>query len=200
MGTKLDLRKAFHDYYSAGRTPELRTIDPGAFLTIEGRGAPGGPAFQEAMRALYSVAYTTKFQLKLEDRDFTVGPLEGEWWTEDGHPVSEARPELWRWKLMIRLPDFVDGFLVKLVKQSVVEKKHVDRAADVVLELVPEERCVQVLHLGPYATEQRDLRKMDELIVREGLIRSGHHHEVYLNDPRRVAPDRVETILRQPVR
>ena len=197
---KTDVRKAFHDYYSAPPTPELRTLAPGTFLSIEGHGAPGGPEFQSAIQGLYSVAYTCKFQLKLEDRDFTVGPLEGEWWTEDGRPISEARVEAWRWKLMIRIPDFVDSFLVKLVKQSVVDKKHVERAADVVLELVPEERCVQVMHLGPYSTEQADLRRIDDLIVREGLIRSGPHHEVYLNDPRRVPPEKVRTILRQPVR
>lgn len=200
MEKKLDLRRVDPEYYRAPATPELRTVGPGNFLTIEGRGNPEGRAFADAMSALYSVAYTAKFQLKLEGNDFVVGPLEGDWWTEDGHPLTEARADHWRWRLMIRVPDRLDSFLVKLIKQSVVEKKRIDRAADVCLEEVPEERCVQVLHLGPYATEQADIRKLDDLIVREGLLRAGPHHELYLDDPRRVAPERLRTILRQPVR
>ena len=199
-GSRLDLRRQDREYYTAPVEPEVRTLGPGTFLCIEGHGPPGGADYEEALRALYSVAYTARFQAKLEGRDFALGPLEGEWWTEDGHPVTEARGDLWRWKLMLRVPDFVDGFLVKLVRQSVVERKRIDRAADVMLEGVPQERCVQVLHVGPYATEQADIRRLDDLIVREGLTRTGHHREVYLNNPRQVAPERLRTILRQPVR
>lgn len=190
MSVKVDLKQSQRSYYTAPIEPELRVIEPGTFLVIEGTGEPGGPEFQSAVSALYSVAYTAKFQLKLEGRDFVVGPLEGDWWP-DG---------TWRWRLMIRVPDSVDSFLVKLVKQSVVDKKGILRAADVTLEAIPEARCVQVLHVGPYATEREDIHRMEELMEAEGLAAAGPHHEVYLNDPRRVGPERVRTILRQPVR
>lgn len=190
MSVKTDLKKTDPAYYSAPASPQVAVVEPGTYLVIEGAGEPGSEEFQSAVSALYSVAYTAKFQLKLENRDFVVGPLEGDWWNDRG----------WHWRLMIRVPDFVDSFLVKLIKQSVVEKKGVQRAADVTLEAIPEERCVQVLHVGPYATEQEDIQRMDELIAARRLVRSGPHHEVYLNDPRMVRPERVRTILRQPVR
>lgn len=196
---KLDLGQEFRHYYTARRTPELVDLGPGTFLTIEGQGRPEGDRFQHAIRALYSVAYTAKMQLKAEGQDFKMAPLEGLWWTPEGVPVGDAAPERWRWKLLIRVPETVDAPLVGLVKESVGRGRGILEAADVRLERLDEGHCLQILHVGPYAEEPESIRRLAAAAADLGLRPSGRHHEIYLSDPNRTKPERLRTILRQPV-
>lgn len=135
MGTtKLDLTKEFETYYRARTTPEIVEFDEGCFLTIEGRGAPGGKEFTTKVEALYAIAYGIKMQMKKEGKDFTVAKLEGLWWVESDKPAFEVPREEWRWKLLIRLPEFV---ILENVEKAKLLDSEVNRA---VKEAIPETR------------------------------------------------------------
>jgi len=197
---KLDLTKEYKTYYTAKTTPEIVEIEEGKFLTIEGKGAPGGDEFQAKVGALYSLAYGIKMLMKKEGKDFTVAKLEGLWWVDSDKPYTEVPREEWRWKLLIRQPEFVTPEIVEKARQEVIEKKKLELVNEVKFEKMKEGKCVQILHIGPYSTEPESLEKMYNLMKEEGLVYNGFHHEIYISDPRKVAPEKMKTILRQSVR
>lgn len=123
--SKLDLTKEYKSYYTAKTTPEIVEIEEGKFLTIEGKGAPGGKEFQAKVGALYSLAYGVKMMMKKEDRDFTVAKLEGLWWVDSDKPYTEVPCEEWRWKLLIRQPEFVTLEIVEKARQEVIKKRKI---------------------------------------------------------------------------
>jgi len=198
--TKLDLTKEYKTYYTAKTTPEIVEIEEGKFLTIEGKGAPGGDEFQAKVGALYSLAYGIKMLMKKEGKDFTVAKLEGLWWVDSDKPYTEVPREEWRWKLLIRQPEFVTPEIVEKAKQEVIKKKKLELVNEVKFEKMKEGKCVQILHIGPYSTEPESLEKMYNLMKEKGLVYNGFHHEIYISDPRKVAPEKMKTILRQPVK
>jgi len=176
MTDKLDLYRQHKDEYAAKKTPALVKVGPAKYLTIAGRGAPGGDAFQAAVGGLYSMAFTIKMTRKLSGKgDYKVCHLEGLWWAPGKADLAKARAAL---AAKGKPPEF------KAVK----------------LERIAEGLCVQALHVGPFADEPATVAKMDELAAAEGLKPHGRHHEIYLSDPRRVPPERLRTILRHPVR
>jgi len=197
---KLDLTKEYKSYYTAKIVPEIVEVEEARFLTIEGKGAPGGDEFQAKIGALYSLAYGIKMLLKKEGRDFTVARLEGLWWVDSDKPYYEVPREEWCWKLLIRQPEFVTSEIVEKARQEIVKKKKVEPVNEVKFEQLKEGKCVQILHIGPYSTEPESLAKMYELMSEKGLIFNGLHHEIYLSDPRKVPEEKWRTILRQPVR
>jgi hypothetical protein len=174
-------------------------IDPASYLAIEGRGAPGGEEFQDCVGALYAAAYTLKFTSKQAGKDYVVSKLEGIWWADGDPPLEDLPPEKWRWKLLIRTPDFIGKAELKEAIKKVIEKGNPGRIEDVKLEKFSEGKCIQMLHVGPYDTEAETIEKMQEAAEAAGLTFRGRHHEVYLSDPRRVEPARLKTILRHPV-
>ncbi len=198
--TKIDLRKELKRYYSAKRKPELIDVPEGRFLTILGEGDPNGPEYQEAMRALYGLSYTLKFSQKAEGRDYTVMHLEGLWWVDGGvFDISNPAPrETWRWKSMIRQPDFITGEMVEEARPKVREKSG-PKVDEVKLESFHEGLCAQVLHVGPYSEEGSTVQLLHGFIEESGYRPRGDHHEIYLGDPRRTKPENLKTILRQPV-
>lgn len=201
MSDKVDLKKT--DAYRA-RAGEFRILEvpPASYLMLEGEGDPNSPVFAEAIEALYPLAYTVKFASKRElDRDFVVMPLEGLWWADDPTAFTTARDKtLWRWTLLIRQPDWVDATLVDAARATVAAKGAPPRSDEIRLASLEEGLCVQTLHLGPFDAEAPLLARMhDEFIPANGLRMTGHHHEIYLSDFRRTAPEKVRTILRQPV-
>jgi len=198
--TKLDLTKAHKNYYTARTTPEIVEVEGGRFLTIEGKGAPGGEEFQSKVSALYALAYGIKMMMKREKRDFTVAKLEGQWWVDSDKPYTEVPREEWRWKLLIRQPEFVTPEIVDKAKEVVIREKKMGLVNEIKLEEIEEGKCVQILHIGPYSTEPETLAKMYKLMEDKGLVYNGPHHEIYLSDPRKVPEERWKTILRQPVR
>lgn len=200
MPDKVDLYRQDKRYYSAKREPEQITVPPMAYLTISGKGAPGGDLFQQMLNALYNAAYTIKFDSKAAGRDFKVTGLEGLWWVEEKKRFLDVPPENWRFKLMIRVPDFITARILKDARSKIAAKKEVPYLDDVEFETIDEGLCVQVLHVGPYAEEEATIEKLHLFAREDGLAPRGHHHEIYLSDPRRVAPERLRTILRQPVR
>ncbi|MFD7310787.1 GyrI-like domain-containing protein [Promicromonospora sp. NPDC059942] len=203
MADKTDLKKTL-DAYRAKRD-QFRIVDVPdlPYLMIDGHGDPNSsPAFTEAVEVLYPVAYTLKFASKRElGRDYVVMPLEGQWWAEDMAAFTTARDKSrWDWTLLIMVPDWTTQEAFAAAVEQVRAKGGPARLGDVRLETVAEGRCVQTLHVGPFDAEAATLARMhDEFIPAHGLRRTGRHHEIYLSDFRRVAPEKQRTILRQPV-
>lgn len=193
---KVDLKKSLDSYQA--RRGQFRVLDVPdlQYLMVDGHGDPNSsPDFDRAVEALYPVAYTLKFASRRElGRDYVVPPLEGLWWAEDMESFTAARDKSrWDWTLMILVPDWLDETMVAAAIEKV-------GAAEVRLETLSEGRCVQTLHVGSFDDEADVLARLhDEFIPGNGLRMVGTHHEVYLSDRRRVAPEKLRTILRQPV-
>ncbi len=165
-------------------------------MTIEGKGEPGGGEFTSKVGSLYSLAYGVKNLCKKQGKDFGVPKLEGLWWVESDKPALEVPPEEWRWKLLIRMPDFVSPEIVEKTKEEVFKKKGMELIKEVKFEKIKEGRCVQILHIGPYSTEPESLAKMRRLMTQKNLVEDGLHHEIYLSDPRKVAQEKIKTIFK----
>jgi hypothetical protein len=198
----IDLKKELKRFYTAKTRPEIIDVPEGRFLAFDGRGEPGGEEYTTALNALYGVAYTLKFGLKKRGvADFTVMGLEGLWWWDDPTIVwlEDAPPrETWNWKSMIRMPDLVTEEMAEAAKAEVRGKR--GPAADrVKLEPLNEGLSAQILHVGPYSDEPRSQKTLHAFIEELGYGLRGRHHEIYMGDPRRTAPERLKTILRHPV-
>ena len=204
MIEKADFKKT-HDAYRAQRgrfrildVPDMR------YLMIDGHGDPNtSPAFAGAVEALYPVAYKLIFASKRDlGRDYVVPPLEGLWWAEDMESFTAARDKSrWDWTLMLMVPEWIDQAMVASAVAQAGAKNRPARLDDVRLEMLSEGRCVQTLHVGSFDDEAEVLARLhDQFIPDQGLRMSGKHHEIYLSDFRRVAPEKRRTILRQPVR
>ena len=193
---KLDLVKELGKYYRAKREPEIVDLGEGKYLVVEGKGSPRGAEFQEKVKAIFSVAYAVRSAYKREGRDFKVPKLEGSWWVESGKPFEESSEEEWVWKLMIRVPDYVEEGVVKEAKARVAEKKGIGAAREVRLKVVEWGRCIQALHVGPYEREAETIARIREYAEKEGVRLVGPHHEVYISDPRKTPPEKLKTIIR----
>jgi hypothetical protein len=174
------------------------------FVMIDGEGPAGEAAFAPRMPGLYATAWTLRFALKRRGAVTKVGPLEGLWWTSDGSTdldtiFGEADRATWRWTLMIALPDEAGEAEVEAALAAGRTKLEEPYARDLRVESFSEGRAAQVLHLGPYSAERPTIEALHAAIATEGLRPAGRHHEVYLGDPRRGSPEKVRTLLRQPV-
>lgn len=201
MTDKVDFRKTL-DVYQAKRA-NFRIVDVPdmRYLMIDGRGDPNSsPAFGEAIEALYPVAYKLKFASKRDlDRDYVVPPLEGLWWADDMSAFTANRDKgKWSWTLMLMVPEWIQPAMVTTAVEQAATKSA--RVGDVRLETLSEGRCVQTLHVGSFDDEAGVLAEMHDVFIPDhGLHMVGKHHEIYLSDFRRVAPEQLRTILRQPV-
>ena len=201
---KSDLKAQFSDMYTASdKEPKLIAVPRLPFLMMDGAGDPNGPEFQDAVGALYGTAYALRFALKkaTPPRDLSVMPLEGLWWCEGMDGFDPERREAWRWTLMILQPDFVTRAMVKEALGELAERRgRTPATAKLRLGTYNEGKAVQMLHIGPYSAEARTLERMREFIRAAGLEQTGKHHEIYFSDPRRTSPEKLRTVLRQPVR
>ena len=181
-------------------TPEIVDVPEIGFLMIDGEGDPaGGAAYAEAVEALYAVAYGARFHLRREGIDHKVRPLEGRWGSEAPGDVWGSR-DRWQWTMMIAQPEPVIVALVESIAASAARRRPNASLSRVRLERFAEGRCAQLLHVGPYGEAERpSVDALHRFIAESGLVERGQHHEIYLNDPRRTAPDRLRTILRHPV-
>jgi hypothetical protein len=199
---KLDLLKQLKDLYSAPLNQVVfKTIPALNYLMIDGQGDPNtSPQYKDAVQALYSVAYTLKFQIKKGQIaiDYSVMPLEGLWWVDDMKLFTVENKKVWKWTMMILQPEMVNEDLVKNALDEVVEKKGLPSAGKVRFETLFENDVVQLFHKGPYSAEAENIQKLHQAIKEKGFSRSGKHHEIYLNSPLKTAPENLKTILRQP--
>ena len=197
---KIDLAKEDKYYFTAKTIPQISEFPKLSYLAIEGRGEPAGKAFTEAVQALYPLAYGIKGLCKKEGKDFAVAKLEGLWWVKSDKPALEVPRAEWYWKLLIRLPDFVTSEIVDEAKREVMKKKGIELVKELKFEKITEGKCIQVLHTGPYSTEPETIEKMRKMMKENKLTENGYHHEIYLSDPRKPPPQKMKTILRQPVK
>jgi len=169
---------------------------------IDGTGSPeASPAFQEAIGALYSVAYTLKFASKKEQGlDWKVMPLEGLFWTDDEGRLALDGKGNWNWTLLLLQPEFVTSEDVARAIAAAGKKQPLPGSRKLRLESFTEGPSVQTLYLGAYADDGPTIERMHAFITEQGYEPRGKHHEIYLGDPRRTAPERLRTVIRQPVR
>lgn len=207
---KTDFKKTFPAYKAKKEKFEFLDVPPMNYLMVDGGGGPASEDFAAAIEALYPLAYALKFFSKQElQNDYVVPPLEALWWADDMSVFTTRFDQtLWDWTAMILLPDWIPAESVEVVRERVKQKaaakagsKKLPRSLDLVrLERLEEGRCLQTLHLGPYSSEGPVLKRMHEQLIPEGGYgMTGKHHEIYFNDFRKVAPEKLRTILRQPV-
>ncbi|HTT63718.1 MAG TPA: GyrI-like domain-containing protein [Bryobacteraceae bacterium] len=198
--SKLDLYQVNKAEYATPRKPSLLRIAKANYLGIAGRGAPGGEAFQQAIGALYSIAFTIKMASKFAGRDYGVCKLEGQWWVDSGCSFMTAPKDQWSWRLLIRTPEFIGKREMEAARKQLESKGKDPLFKEVQLTPLNEGLCVQMLHAGPYDSEAESIRLMEAFAGEQGYRFDGLHHEIYLSDPRRVAPEKLRTILRIPVK
>ncbi len=208
-----DFKKAQKNLYLPKRSPEIVNVPPMTYVTVRGKGNPNeeAGAYKESIGILYAVAYTIKMSKmtshKIEDYfDFVVPPLEGFWWQEDIDGIDFSRKDLFNWISAIRLPDFVTPEVFEWACDQATRKKDVD-AGKAKLVSIDEGPCAQIMHIGPYDDEPATIERLDSFIASEGYEadssskESGrHHHEIYLSDPRRTAPEKQKTVIRHPIK
>ena len=199
---KIDFRKSLKHLYDPTRTVSLVEVPPMQFVMVDGAGNPNtAPAYGEAVEWLYSVSYGIKFASKAtHEHDYVVPPLEGLWWADDPADFAARNKDNWRWTMMIMVPDFItrDMFEAAVTKAG---KKLGSPPESLRFATYDEGASLQVLHIGSYDDEGPILKRLHEVeMPARGLTFNGHHHEIYLGDPRRVEAARLKTILRQPVR
>jgi hypothetical protein len=200
---KIDLKKTLKNLYSpSAKAYSIVEVPPMNFIMIDGQGNPNtSPEYAEAMQALYTSAYTLKFKVKKElGVDYPVMASEGLWWMDDMREFSASRKDDWKWTMMIMQPDIITQALFSQAVAEATVKKGYPGLSRLRLEKYDEGLASQILYFGPYADEGPTILRLHEFIQENGFVRSGKHHEIYLGDPRRVAPEKLRTVIRQPMR
>ncbi len=201
---KIDFKKRFKKLYNpSAKEVVVADIPEMNLLMVDGIGDPNkAPEFKEAIEALYSVSYTLKFMLKKGKTavDYVVMPLEGLWWADDMSDFKAGKKERWKWTLMIMQPDFVTDEMVKKAIEEAGKKKQLAAIAKIRFETLHEGLCAQIMHIGPYSSEAPTIQKIHDYMKENGYTFAGKHHEIYLSDPRKTAPEKLKTVIRQPIR
>lgn len=203
--TKIDFKKEWkHLYRPSTKEFVVEDVPPLNFLMIDGHGNPNKtPEYTEAIETLYAVAYKLKFMSKKEkDQDYVVPPLEGLWWAEDMDSFTTKQDKsVWDWTMMIMQPEWITREMFDVAVQQVEKKKNPPALSKLRLEAYHEGLVAQIMHIGSYDDEAPTLAKLhSQFIPENGYKEAGKHHEIYLSDPRKVAPEKLKTILRQPIR
>jgi hypothetical protein len=199
---KIDLKKEYKYLY----TPSVRRVvevDVPAFnfLMIDGMGDPNtSQAYSQAIEALFSVSYKVKFMIKkgADAIDYAVMPLEGLWWADDMSVFASNDKSNWKWTMMIMQPAFVDQSIIDEAISEVQKKKNISAISELRFEAFTEGRCAQILHIGPFSEEGPTIQRVHDFIAEHSEI-TGKHHEIYLSDIRRAAPEKWKTVIRQPM-
>ena len=205
-----DFKKEYKEFYLPKNTPQIVTVPPMQYVAVRGMGDPKeeGGAYKSAIAVLYAVAYTIKMS-KLGDHridgyyDFVVPPLEGFWWQDGVHGVDYSNKSAFHWISVIRLPDFVTQEDFDWAVGEATRKKKLDCSMAEFLT-IDEGECVQIMHVGPYDDEPATVAVMDAYLAANGYENDFSdtrlHHEIYLTDARKVAPEKWKTVIRHPVK
>lgn len=199
---KIDYKKELKDLYKCSAKKVIEVAVPKMnHLVVNGQGEPGSPEHQQAIEALYSVAYTLKFMIKKSEReiDYGVLPLEGLWWANDMSDFVNDNKANWIWSMMIMQPEFITQTLVEQAIEQVKSKKNLPAIDKLNYEAFEEGPCAQTLHVGPFSEEGPTVERVHAFIHENGGKLTGKHHEIYLTDIRRAAPENWKTIIRQPM-
>ena len=200
---KINFKKELkHLYKAPTKKVESLEVPSMNFLMIDGEGDPNtAPQFQEAIQALYPLAYTLKFMVKKSEMaiDYGVLPLEGLWWADDMASFNVEDKSNWKWTLMIMQPDFITNEMVQEAFETVKRKKNPASLEQIRFEAFNEGKAAQIMHIGPFSEEGPNIEKVHDFIESKNSQRIGKHHEIYLSDLRRAAPENLKTIIRQPL-
>jgi len=199
---KLDLKKQYREFYGpSAKEPSIVDVPEMQFLMIDGAGDPNtSVAYAEAIEALYAMSYTLKFLSKTaEDVDYVVMPLEGLWWTPEMAEFSAEDKSAWEWTAMIMQPSHITADHVAIATDEVRRKKDPAALDRIRFEAFTEGLSVQILYFGPYADEAPTIAGIHRFAVDTGYKLRDKHHEIYLSDARRTAPEKLRTVIRQPI-
>lgn len=199
---KIDFKKEFkHLYQPSAKEVVQVDVPPLNYLMVDGEGDPNtAQAYRDAIEALFAVAYTVKFMVKKGPLaiDFVVMPLEGLWWADDMTVFATSDKSRWKWTAMILQPSFVTPDIFESAVLEVKKKKNPPALSKLRLETLAEGKCAQILHIGPFSQEGPTIEKVHQFIDARGR-RTGKHHEIYLSDIRKMAPEKWKTVIRQPM-
>ncbi|MBT3233031.1 MAG: hypothetical protein HN356_09460 [Calditrichaeota bacterium] len=201
---KIDFKKELKHLYKP-TVKKFATVEvPDTnFIMIDGIGNPNTEkSYAEAVQVIFGLSYTIKFMVKKGDLqiDYGVLPLEGLWWMDDMSRFSVDTKDEWKWTMMIMQPEFITRDIYDHAIKELIRKKNPSNIAQVRFEPYSEGLSAQIMYIGPYADEEPAIKKLHEYIHDEGFNRYGKHHEIYLSDPRRSKPEKLKTVLRQPMR
>ena len=201
---KKDLSKEMQVlYFPPSKEPITVRVPRMKFLMVEGRGDPNTSTdYRDAIGALYSLSYTMKFMLKFSKNkvEHVVMPLESLWWTDKDTDFFSAEKKTWNWTAMIAQPEHVTKDLVDKAKSEIVrKKKEVPGLKKVVFKEFEEGLSAEIMHIGPWAAERPTIEKVHKYILDSGHNLRGRHHEIYMSDPRRAKPEKLKTVVRQPM-
>ena len=200
--TKIDFKRELRELYAPGRRPVVVDVPEMAFVMIDGHGDPNtADSYREAIEALYAVSYTVKFAVKRgpAEIDFGVMPLEGLWWSQDPTVFSTGDKSAWNWTAMIMQPEPVTAEIVEEACHQAAAKKSLPALEKLRYERFAEGSAAQVMYVGPYKDEGPTIAALHAFIAEQGGTLTGKHHEIYLGDPRRAAPEKLKTVIRQPL-
>lgn len=200
---KIDFKKQHKDWYRpSDKKASFVKIPKLKFLMVDGQGDPNTAAeFTQAFEVLYGVSYTLKFALKVDTSlpDWTVPPPEGLWWADDMTAFAEKRKDEWLWTLMVRQPDFVTKKRIDTAAAALKKRKDPPGLSKLRFETFTEGLTAQIMHIGPYDNEGPTIEKLHAFIHGNNYELAGKHHEIYMSDPRRAKPEKLKTIIRQPI-
>ena len=205
-----DFKKEYKEFYMSKSVPEIVTVPKANFIAVRGMGDPNqeGGAYQSAVSILYAVAYTLKMSYKTDYRiegffEYVVPPLEGFWWQEGVDGIDYGDKSTFHWISVIRLPEFVTKKDFDWAVEEAARKKKLDCSLAEFLT-IEEGLCVQIMHIGPFDNEPSTVALMDQYIAENGYANDMNenrlHHEIYLSDARKAAPEKWKTIIRHPIR
>lgn len=205
-----DFKKEYKEFYMPKNKPEIVTVPQANYIAVRGKGNPNeiDGAYQKAISILYAVAYTLKMSYKTEHKiegffEYVVPPLEGFWWQDNVDGIDYADKAAFNWISVIRLPEFITQKDFEWAVETASEKKKLDCSSAEFLT-VDEGLCVQIMHIGAFDDEPQTVTLMDEYIAQNGyendIIESRLHHEIYLSDARKVAPEKWKTVIRHPIK
>jgi hypothetical protein len=197
----IDFKKEYRECYTAKAMPSIVEVPPLQYLMADGSGNPNtSPRFPECISGLYPVAYTLRFAIKAEEEvAYSVMPLQGLWWLPDGDFDFSVK-DRWIWTLMIMQPDYVTPDRFEAAREAAQKKDSLPIFDDLRLEVYDEGLAAQIMHIGPYADEAPNIEKLHAFIHDNGYSLRGKHHEIYIGDPNRSAPEKLKTIIRQPIK
>ena len=205
-----DFKKKYKEFYNPKSKPEIVNVPLANYIAVRGTGNPNeeGGAYQQAIGVLYAVAYTLKMSYKTDYKiegffEYVVPPLEGFWWQDGICGIDYSDKSTFNWISIIRLPDFVSKEDFEWAVKTAAKKKKIDCSSAEFLT-VDEGLCVQIMHTGPFDEEPATVSLMDEYLEKNGYVNDitdkRLHHEIYMSDARKVAPEKCKTVIRHPIR
>ena len=205
-----DFKKEYKEFYMPKNKPEIVIVPKANYIAVRGKGDPNdeGGAYQQAIGVLYAIAYTLRMSYKTDYKiagffEYVVPPLEGFWWQENTDGVDYTDKSTFNWISVIRLPDFITKEDFEWAVETATNKKKLDCSSAEFLT-IDEGLCVQIMHIGAFDDEPQTVALMDEYIAQNGyendITESRLHHEIYLSDARKVAPEKRKTVIRHPIK